>query len=830
MRMPDVTRPSRLVNYSPRPFQNNQVSERKMRTSRAAAVLAATLLSSLLLAGCGGAEERRVGHMERGQEYFSAGNYEKARVEFRNALQIAPDDASARFMNARVAEKLNNITEAARLYQSAIDANADHIEARAALGRLFVFGGLPDRAMQIIEPGLVKHPDDAELLTVRGAARVQLKDREGALADAEKALQVAPDSENAAALLASLYRQSGQPARAVEVVVAAQKRSPSSVDLRQVLATLYESVGEHDLAEEQLRQVVQLKPAELRYRTQLALSYLRRKKLDEAEKTFDEAVKALPSSTEAKLAYVRFLSTQRSIDRGTKALEGFIAREPKNFELQFGKGSLQERMGRADDALATYNKILAADEEGLQGVSARLHIAAIHVARQRFDDASKLIDEVLERNPQDNDALILRGNIALERKDAASAITDLRAVLRDQPRSVGLLRTLARAHLANGEPALAEDSLRTAMEAAPTDTAVRIELAQLLTQSGRTEQAVPILEETVNSAPQNVQAREALVRGYIAGKDFDAARRSAEDLKLTSPESAAGPYLAGLIAHAQRRFDDAQREFEKALQLQPSAMDALTALTRLDIERGRVAVAEARLQSVIQKDAKNAPARNLLGELYVTTKQPQKALEPLGQALQISPQWWVPHRNLAIASLASGNNDGAIAAYVAGVKATDHQSTLVSELAALYERMNRVDEAIGLYERLHQKNPRLEFVANNLAMLLITYKQDQASLDRARDLSAVFANSRVGAYLDTHGWVRFKRGEFSQALPVLERAVAESPESKITRFHLGMALYKAGQREQAISNLEKALDGDARFLGADEARTVLAELKGGSAG
>jgi tetratricopeptide (TPR) repeat protein len=357
-----------------------------------------------------------------------------------------------------------------------------------------------------------------------------------------------------------------------------------------------------------------------------------------------------------------------------------------------------------------------------------------------------------------------------------------------------------------------------------------MELAQLLTQSGRAEQALPILEETVNSAPQDSQAREALVRGYMAAKDFDAARRAAEDLKLVSPESASGAYLAGLIAHAQRRFDDAQRELQKAVQLQPSAMDALAALTRLDIERGRAPAAEARLRSAIQANTTNVAALNLLGELYVTTKQASKALEPLGQAVKISPQWWVPHRNLAIAHLASRDDDGAIAAYAAGVKATEYQPTLVTELAAVYERLNRADDAIRLYEQLHQRSPRLEFAANNLAMLLVTYRKDQASLDRARDLSAVFASSRVGAYLDTHGWVRFKRGEINQALPVLERAAAESPESKVVRFHLGMALYKAGQHEEAISNLEKALDGDAQFLGADEARTVLAELKGGSAG
>jgi len=768
--------------------------------------------------------------MERGQEYFAAENFEKARVEFRNALQVDPKDAQAMFMSAQVAEKLGNVADAVRLYQSTIEADPQDVRAVAALGRMYVFAGAPERALPLVEPALVEHPDDADLLTVRGAARVQQKDREGALADAEHAVKLAPANENATALLASLYRQAGENGRAIELVKEAVNRVPSSVDMRLVLANLYLTVGDQGLADEQLREIVKLKPKELRYRQQLALSYMRAKKTDEAEKTLREAVDALPESVETKLTYVEFLASQGSPERGQKALEDFIAREPRNYELRFGLGALQQRNNQVDAALATYGKILEEDGDGVQGLAARLRIAAIHVAAKRFDEAATLVARVLQENPRDSDALILRGNIALERQDPASAIADLRAVLRDKPGAVGILRTLARAHVANNELALAEETLRSARESAPADVDVRIELAQLLNRSGRAEQAVALLEETVNAAPTNVTAREVLVRGYIASRDFDAARRAAEDLKLTAPTLAVGPYLAGLIAHGQKRYDDAQRELEKALQLQPTAMDALTALTRLEVERGRTSSAVARLNAAAEADAQNPMPRNTLGELYLTIREPAKAVEPLQQALKIAPTWWVAHRNLAQARLGAGDQEGAIAAYEAGIQATDHHVTLVTDLALLYERLNRIDDAVRQYEDLHERNPKLDLVANNLAMLLVTYRKDQASLDRARDLSAPLGNSRVGAYLDTHGWVRFKRGEINQALPVLERAAAEAPDSKVVRFHLGMVQSKAGQREQAISNLEKALDGGAGFTGAEEARITLAALKGGGAG
>src|SRR5262249_9058077 len=155
------------------------------------------------------------------------------------------------------------------------------------------------------------------------------------------------------------------------------------------------------------------------------------------------------------------------------------------------------------------------------------------------------IDETLKINPRDNDALTLRAGLALERHDAPSAIADLRAVLREQPEATTVRRTLARAHLENQEPALAEDVLREAMQMNPKDLQVRVDLAQLLAQPNRSEQAVALLEEAVRQSPTDVPAREMLVRAYLATKDYDAARTASEDIKTLRPNAASGFYLAG---------------------------------------------------------------------------------------------------------------------------------------------------------------------------------------------------------------------------------------------------------------------------------------------
>src|SRR5690625_7862890 len=68
----------------------------------AAAVLAATLL----VYGCGGAEERQADYYQRAQDLFDEGNYQKARIEVRNVLQINPNNAEIGRASCRAREEL----------------------------------------------------------------------------------------------------------------------------------------------------------------------------------------------------------------------------------------------------------------------------------------------------------------------------------------------------------------------------------------------------------------------------------------------------------------------------------------------------------------------------------------------------------------------------------------------------------------------------------------------------------------------------------------------------------------------------------------------------
>jgi tetratricopeptide (TPR) repeat protein len=785
-----------------------------------------------ITSGCGGARARFASHLQRGQEFLASGNLDKASVEFRNAAQIEPKNPRALYFNGRVAEARSNIPEAYGFYQAAIDADAGYDAARAGVGKMLIFAGNAKRALDVVAPGLATHPNNPDLLSVRAAAHQQLKDVEAARVDAERAVQLAPTNENAISILAALYAAAKEYPRAISLVSEAIARAPKSVDLREVLTNLYLLSGQPEKADDQMRKVIELEPMELAPRSQLAVHLVRSHNLDGAQRVLEEAVEAFskgkqPSKADAaKLLLVDFIARQRSREQGEKTLRDFLAREPDNYDLRLGLGALLQRTGASDEALKAYQEVAKLNGTGPKGLTARDRMAAIHVAAGRPDIARKLLAEVLQTNSRDNDALILRATLEMQQNDPSGAIGDLRAVLRDQPRSVALQRTLAAAYLANKQPALAEETLRALLQAAPNDAEARIELAQLLAQTGRVPQSVTVLEDTVKQLPDNAQAREGLIRGYLAAGNLQGARAAAEELKTRQPQSAAGFYYAGIIAAQDKRWDESQSNFKRALQLQPNRLDVLSSLVRVEVSRGSYDAAIGTMQTALEHDPNNADLLNLLGEVYFDRQDFKDAGDAFARASAQDPRQWQALRNLARVKLAVHDLDGAASEYQAAVKVVPGEPQLVAEAATFYEKHGRTDEAIAAYEGLYRQSPQAQkFAANNLAMLLVTYRHDPASLDRARDLTNGFATSDNGGLLDTMGWVRFKRGEYQQALATLERALDKAPDSRVIRFHLAMDQLQLGLREKARTNLESALNGAGSFQGAEEARLALANLK-----
>jgi tetratricopeptide (TPR) repeat protein len=795
------------------------------RTSRSVARALIVVTVAVLVSGCGGAQSRLASHMKRGQAYFQAGDVAKAGVEFRNAMQIDPKDAQARLMAAETQEKLGQLRGAYGLLQSVVEDHPDNIAARTALGRLLVTAGDAKQALEIVKPAMVVKPNDAALLAIRSAAKSSLKDAVGARADADHALAIDPRNEDAIDLRAGLYRQDGDLPAAIKLVSDAAAAQPAVPGFHQVLINLYAAANQTALVEGQLRALVKLKPDQLSYRAQLAMFLSRSKRLDDAQKVLDEAVTALPGNDEVKLMRVDFLVQQRSHNAGEQALRDYIQADSDNYTLRLALGGLLDRFGESTKAISVYEDLVHSAGTEAPGLQARDRLAAIAASEKREEDAQRYLAQVLKVSPRDNAALAIRGQLELNHGDSTGAIADFRAVLRDQPRDPTINRLLAQALVAHGDAVLAEEPLRTAMDAAPTDSAVRLQLAQLLFDQQHPDQGLELLQAGVKAMPTDNALNEALVHVNVSQKDFVAAAKAADDFRQAKPNDAAPYLLASSIAHAQNRLDDEQTLLEKALSIQPHGYDVLASLVHLQTRRGEGAQAISRLQGMMAANPKDALMPNLLGEVYLQQKQFKAAQQVLAVAITNQPKWWMPYRNLALARVGADDISGAIEAYQNGLKVAPGEAVMLADMGELYQRAGRLDEAMKLYDGWVAQDPKSQIAANNLAMLLVSYHSDKASLDRAGALTAGFATAGNGDLLDTAGWVQFKRGEYSQALPVLQRAAQLMPQSHEVHYHLGMAELRSGQADRARADLEAALAGSSRFFGEEDARAALATLK-----
>jgi len=237
----------------------------------------------------------------------------------------------------------------------------------------------------------------------------------------------------------------------------------------------------------------------------------------------------------------------------------------------------------------------------------------------------------------------------------------------------------------------------------------------------------------------------------------------------------------------------------------------------------------AAVRQTLARRAKNPQLHQMLGELLLAQKQPQAAVAPLEEALNLNPRQAAALHLLALAYQQMPKADKALQQLEAKVADPKSSPIISLVLASVYEQQQQFDQAINLYNSLLARNLFPTLARNNLAYLMAEHRPTAENLARAQKLSGetLEDNPEEASFLDTMGWVLYKQEKYPQAKTYLEKARELSPETPTILYHLACCEAKQGDTAAARATLQQALDRKTKFIERDAAQKLLDSLPPG---
>jgi tetratricopeptide (TPR) repeat protein len=786
--------------------------------------LSLAVLLTFAVFGCSSKDQQIDKYMKSAERHLSDGRLEKANIEYRNVLQIDPNFTAAIYANAQISEKLSKWSEAAAAYQKIIEIDDTYKQAKERLARLYFLGKAPKRSLELAEQILTKDARNAAALSLKGAIAASESKLDDAMKYIDMSLASDPKYLDSLLLKASILSAKKEKNESLDVLEQAIEYHPKNPAVILIMSQINADMNNEDRTIELLTELLALDPINNDYRLQLVKYYSSVGRTEDAERVLVDGVNLKSEDIEPKILHVKYLENMSGITKAKEQLSAYAMSSERMTELNLMQADYMYRSGNAKDAKETLKRIHEIENYKPLGLKAMTQLAGIHAIDQDYDEAERLVGIVLQKNPTDFQGQLIRGKISYVKGDMPSAIADLRAVLKDNPESLEILQLLAKAHLKNNEPILAKGYFDKALSETPDKIGYGKRVALQYLESGQLSHAKEQLDKLVSMGAFDEELIVRLVKLQLTDKDYDSAASTIERLAEVDAKDGLADYLYGLVDVAKGMPDDAIAAFKVALEKTPNSIEPLSALVKTRIGSGNLDGAITDLKEILSINDNNFAALNLLGEVYGLNSNESKAIENFNKSISINKQFVIPYQNLAYLYQKNGKNDLAIETLRNGVNATSGSEKLIVELALMYENNKVVDDAIALYEKYLPGSRNSIPLANNLAMLLANYKRDDASIKKARELSAVIKTSENPAYLDTLGWVEYASGNYEIAEKYLKRAVMALPEQPILRYHLGAIQYKAGNISGAKDNLLAAIRSDREYREKKDAEALLDKI------
>jgi tetratricopeptide (TPR) repeat protein len=693
---------------------------------------------------------------------------------------------------ANAAFAADQFDQAEKEYREVLRTNAEDPTALRQLGIIYFNQGQLPQAYPLLKKAVELRPEDPEAQLKYGVLLLSLREFAQARDAALEVLEMEPGRQEALLVLADASRTPDDKDDARKRIQRLREKDQDRSGYHVALGALDLQQNEQERAEKEFKAALDLDPKSSDAYSGLAALYWTRNDLREADQALKTAAELAPPRAPVSMRYVDF-KLRTGDTAGAKAI-------------------LEEMTRKSPDYLPP-----------------RVYLMKMACAENNKDEGcATLVKNVLGQDGANFDALFLSGSRHLVEGNAEMAVREFEQLASLYGNNPQVRYQLARAYLlyANGNNAVksrelldaAERNLSQAIELNPKADPAILLLAELKLKKGNAAAAADLLLPLTKERPQLAQAQSLLASVYLTQNKPNEALAVYRQMTELFPKDPQPSFLTGVMLLSQRQQQAARAAFEQSVAISPDYLPPTEKLVDLDIAEKLYAAAADRVQKIIDRDPKLAQAWGLKAKIYLAERDFTHAEPDLLKAIELDPKLEPAYELLAQLYLVTNRPEEAIAKLNSFLE-KNNTVPAIMQLAMINEQLKRFDAARDAYEKALSIAPNLPLALNNLAVL---YSEHFGKLDKAYELAnkakEILSEPHIN---DTLGWILFKRGDYANALPLLQDSASKLPNFPEAQFHVGMAHYMMGEEAPARIALQKAVDSSGGFPAKDEARRRL---------
>jgi tetratricopeptide (TPR) repeat protein len=865
-----------------------------------------------------------IGHYFLGLAYTQALDIERAQSEFITAIQNDGTYLQAYLPLAELKLRSADPESAIRFAKQALTLNANLDEAHLLLARAYIAQNNYQSASSEINQFLSRRPGHPSGLYHQGL----LNAAQGNFAQAESRFEASfkayPDQVDSLAALASIALRQNQPDKAIQRVNQAIAQRPAIADFYSLLAQLYINSGDKAKAEDAigklvpldsnlyrrievsdlyarsgnlnqsistLQEVIKADPGNLSARSRLADLHIANKEYDKAVQIADEVLKTDPKQAQALLWKGRVLLAQNKTQDAIAQLQAAVRNEPNSATIRYylaaaylqsndrqkAENELTEAVRTAGAFVMPYAtlaqlKLEAGDNESAaryarqaKGVNpsfpeARLILALATKDVAEFKDVSALLKPQVDKNPNDS-LLRQRYGTALQGQgDYIGAEAQFDAALKLQPGSIPVVSDLMRVYLAERKPDKAiqrlkeliaqnppqpalwqllaevyatqndnphvEEALKKAVEIDPKNVAAKVNLTAFYQRMGESQKSVGIYEQLVQDDPSNLGVKRALAELYVTQGTYDRATKIADDLLKANPKDTSARVIKGRALLRQGKKVEALTELQNGANSDPGSALARYFVGVAYMQNNKLDLAESAWNDALRIDGRLAQADVALAQLKLQMGDLSRAIRYADDALKIDP-------NQADALLVRGdaqmrNKDfkNAISTFQKLAAAQPKSPVAIQALGNAYAAAGDVAKAEAQLESALQLNPNNTEPLATRASMYVQQRKSERAVQRINKQIEQFPK-QAGLY-NVLGQVYMADKNYSKADESYRKALSIDA-SNLDAYNLLGQLYVAQNSiDKAIQEFESALKLNPKSVSAHTVLGMLNDVRNAS--